>query len=212
MRMIPTYTIWTFPRILPKSVFPKAAALVVAKVSRTGERTHTCLPFLTYLFHRDVGGDFARSLCSVSLSPPLLSYTLRPFFKCLMLSLIWWILSHWSKGKAISCTWHLTNMPGLISSELKAFFQYTTCVFGYLWNNQKNCHFCNKLEPLKAFILTWQFWNISKDLLGLRPWIELEDKPRRTMENAALTQTGSTLIPLRRKSAEENRKDGVTYF
>ena len=35
---------------------------------------------------------------------------------------------------------------------------------------------------------------------------------RRTMENAALTQTGSTLIPLRRKSAEENRKDGVTYF
>ena len=93
-----------------------------------------------------------------------------------------------------------------------SLFPNTTCFFRCLWNNQKSCHFCNKLEPLKAFILTWQFWNISKDLLGLRPWIELEDKPRRTMENAALTQTGSTLIPLRRKSAEENRKDGVTYF
>ena len=70
-------------RILPKS----AVAVVVAKVSRT----HTCpspASSLTYLFHRDVGGDFARSLCSVSLFPPLLSYTLRPFFKCLMLSLI----------------------------------------------------------------------------------------------------------------------------
>ena len=105
-------------RILPKS----AVVVVVAKVSRT----HTCPSpaSLTYLFHRDVGGDFARSLCSVSLFPPLLSYTLRPFFKCLMLSLIWWILSHWSKGKAISCTWHLTNMPGLISSELKSFSQH----------------------------------------------------------------------------------------
>ena len=57
-------------RILPKS----AVAVVVAKVSRT----HTCPSpaSLTYLFHRDVGGDFARSLCSVSLS---LSLSSSPF-------------------------------------------------------------------------------------------------------------------------------------